>query len=82
MTIDELHSGPPKCLTPRCTRPAAPALKRGLCMACHSSAKKMVASGMATWEGLESLGLASPDADQDLFAKALEEARRNNAVSS
>ena len=63
-----------KCLTPRCTRPAAPALNRGLCMMCHSSAKKMVESGTATWDGLASIGLALPGGNKDLFTEAVKEA--------
>lgn len=48
----------PKCLTPGCDKPSAPAMKTGLCMSCHSEAKKLVESGKTTWAELSEMGLA------------------------
>ena len=58
-----------KCLTPNCTREPAAALKRGLCMTCHSKAKKLVESGATTWDELVGMNLALP-LDDGLFEKA------------
>ena len=82
MTTDDLGSAgmSDKCLTPKCRRPAALALKRGLCMVCYSEAKKLVAAGTATWDGLVALGLALSSGDQDLFTKAFNNARGSNAI--
>ncbi len=67
-----------KCLTPDCNRPSAPLVKTGLCLICHSNAKKMVAAGLTTWEQIIALGLALPEQGvNDLFAQELQ--RRKNA---
>ena len=55
-----------QCLTPSCTREAAAGLKRGLCMTCHSKAKKMVDAKKTTWDELVSLNMAL-DVDDGLF---------------
>lgn len=66
-----------KCLTKGCERPSAVVVKTGLCMICHSRAKKMVEAGFTTWQKLTKLGLVrSPDDDMsDPFTRALKEAR-------
>jgi hypothetical protein len=45
------------CKTPNCGKPSAPHLKIGLCIICHSKAKKLVESGQTTWEELGTMGL-------------------------
>lgn len=77
MTTDDLGTaGSTKCLIPKCQRPVAQSLKRGLCMMCYSTAKKMIEAGTATWDGLVALGLALPSSDQDPFMKAFNDAIR------
>lgn len=66
-----------KCIIEACTSPSAPALKRGLCMRCHSRAKKMVQGGTTTWDEIVALGLALPLDTTDPFTSALESARRD-----
>ncbi len=60
-----------KCLIPDCPNMAAPALKRGLCMKCYSSARKMVERGAVTWDKLVKEGLALDSADSEPFLKAV-----------
>ena len=62
-----------KCMTPNCHYPQAPALGRGLCMRCYSSAKSAVEDGVATWDELVGLGLAlsKADAGNDPFIIAI-----------
>lgn len=62
-----------KCIIKNCHYPAAPALKRGLCMRCYTSAKLAVAEGGVTWDELVGMGLAlsEADADGDPFTAAL-----------
>jgi len=64
------------CLTPGCGKGAAAALKRGLCMKCHSEAKKQVNAGNTTWEQLEQMGLAQPAEQESTFARALKEKKQ------
>jgi hypothetical protein len=64
------------CMTVGCKNDEAPALKRGLCMNCHSKAKKMIESGKTSWEELERLGLARGQSIDDPFTRSLEAARR------
>ena len=66
-----------KCLIPNCTRPAAPALKRELCMLCYSKAKHMVEAGTTTWGEIAELGLALPSDGEgaDPFTKAFKQAK-------
>lgn len=49
------------CITPKCTRIQAPALKTGQCMVCYSKAKKLVENGTTTWDELARMGLAKFD---------------------
>jgi hypothetical protein len=62
-----------KCIIANCTYPQAPALKRGLCMRCYSSAKVTVEAGGVTWDELVGLGLAlsTTEAGGDPFTVAL-----------
>lgn len=55
-----------KCLVTKCTSQEALALKRGLCMKCYSTAKKLVDSGATTWQRLIDMGMAKDDGS-DLF---------------
>lgn len=66
------------CLTKNCMRPAAAALKRGLCMVCYHKAKKLVTAGKATWEEFVRLGLALPDESDNAFESAFEQAKKEN----
>lgn len=59
-----------KCIVTGCNFSAAKALKRGLCMMCHSKAKKMVESGQTTWDELVSLGLSTHNTGADKFVDA------------
>ena len=67
-----------KCLTPKCVRPEAIAMGRGLCLNCYSKAKKMVESGVTTWKEIVALGLAktSEGEDGDPFTQAFNEAKK------
>lgn len=69
-----------KCIVENCHYPNAPALKRGLCMRCYSTAKKQVESGAVTWDELVGLGLALSvaDADGDPFTVALNKKMEGN----
>ncbi len=49
------------CLTPKCTRTQAPAIKTGQCMVCYSKAKKLVDNGTTTWDALATMGLVNRD---------------------
>jgi hypothetical protein len=66
------------CLTKNCMRPAAVAMKRGLCLICYSRAKKMVESGTTTWGQLVEMKLALPSDTEgaDPFTQAFNEAKR------
>ena len=67
-----------QCMTPSCTRPSSPALKRGLCLVCYSKARKMIDAGSTTWEEVVSLGLALPTEDgTELFTAELLKRRTN-----
>jgi hypothetical protein len=62
-----------KCLIENCYYPAAPALKRGLCMRCHGRASAAVKDGCATWDELVGMGLALPESEVgDPFTVALQ----------
>ncbi len=70
----------PRCRTKGCLRSAALVVKTGLCLTCHSRAKKMVEAGTTTWAELTKLGLAlSPDNGDDPFTQAFNEAKKNYA---
>lgn len=71
-----------ECLTPNCRYPAAPALKRGLCMRCHTSAKKLVEEGGMTWDELVGLGLALATSDGDPFMDALNKKLEDSSANS
>lgn len=59
-----------KCVIEGCSRPRAEALKKGLCMFCHSKAKKMIADGVTTWDELHRRGLCNPAETSDPFLTA------------
>lgn len=61
-----------KCMIPNCGRDAIVTPKRGLCMRCYSTAKKMVESGDTNWDELVEKGLAL-DLGDDAFTKAFKE---------
>lgn len=65
------------CKTPKCAKLKAMNLKTGLCMSCHSVAKRLVESGTTTWKRLAELGLVTSAQEfSDPFTQAFNEASK------
>jgi hypothetical protein len=62
-----------KCLVTNCKMNSAPALGRGLCMKCHSAAKKMITEGRTTWDELVNMGLALAKVGENFFVSEFNE---------
>lgn len=60
-----------KCMIEGCTRPMA---RRGLCLPCYATAKKIVDTNGVTWDRMIELGLC--EADKDPFTSAYERATK------
>lgn len=60
-----------KCLVPRCKEHAR---YRGLCIGHYHAAWRRVRDGEATWDGLQDLNLALPDARKSTLDSAIDAA--------
>ena len=75
--IQPVVIGRQKCMTPKCERARAKALDTGLCLICQGKAKKLIESGVTTWEKLAALGLVlSMQESSDPFTQAFNEANK------
>lgn len=70
--------GASKCLTEDCHRymQSTSNYARGLCMVCYGKAKKLVESGVTSWDQLEKLGLVNSAETTDPFTKAFNQATK------
>lgn len=60
-----------KCLTPDCCDGAGdPNTYKGLCVKCHSQAKRLVTAGATTWDKLAEMGLVQRE--KSAFERAFE----------
>lgn len=61
-----------KCLTPDCAQHSGdPKTYKGLCVRCHTAAKRMVEAGTTSWEQLAAMGLVR--AEESVFERAFRE---------